>query len=88
MLCHRSLEDNQAIKVFLLQAVFIMFEDYAIDFGKRVGLKDSFFWRLVGLVWTIFALGVSLDSWLDSQLYHGMWVHPREYDFFGVGPKI
>jgi hypothetical protein len=88
MLCHRSLEDDKAIKVFLLQAVIIMVEDYVIDFGKRLGLRDSLFWRLAGLTWTVMALSISLESWFDSQLHHGMWVHVREQDFFGVGPKI
>jgi hypothetical protein len=88
MLVHRSMEDDNAMRVFLLQGVIIMVEDYVIDFGKRLGLKDSLFWRLVGAVWTVLAIGISLESWIGTQTGHGMWVHPREQDWFGVGPDI
>jgi hypothetical protein len=87
-LVHRSMEDDNAMRVFLLQGVIIMVEDYVIDFGKRLGLKDSLFWRLVGAVWTVLAIGISLESWIGTQTGHGMWVHPREQDWFGVGPDI
>ncbi|KZM18814.1 uncharacterized protein EKO05_0006641 [Ascochyta rabiei] len=88
MLYHGSFEDDRAIKVFLAQAVIIFFEDHLFEFGKRLGFKDSLFWRLVGLVWTILAVGASMESWTGSLLKYGLWVHEREQDWFGIGPKI
>jgi hypothetical protein len=88
MLCHGSLEEDGAFLAFLLQAPIILIEDHVISIGKSFGLRDSLFWRLVGFAWTILAIGVSLDSWIDSQLRHGMWVQAREPDWFGIGPRI
>ncbi|KAJ4340592.1 hypothetical protein N0V95_007467, partial [Ascochyta clinopodiicola] len=88
MLYHGSFEDDGAMKVFLGQAVIIFFEDHLIAFGKRLGFKDSLFWRLVGFVWTILAVGASMESWTGSLLNYGLWVHERELDWFGIGPKV
>ena len=88
MLVHRSFNDDRAIEVFLGQAVAIMIEDHVVDFGKSFGLKDSLVWRLVGFAWTVFFLGVSMQRWTGQILNHGMWVHDRAPDYFGVGPKL
>jgi hypothetical protein len=88
MLVHRSFEDDGAFVCFIGQAVIIMVEDHAIDLGKSLGLKDSAFWRLVGFAWTIFAIGASMQRWSSKTVGHGMWIHNREYDVFGIGPKI
>jgi len=87
MLCHASLEDDDAMRVFMYQAVLIFVEDHAIEFGKKCGIRDSRFWRAVGFVWTMLALGTSLQDWTSKSLGHGLWVHNRERDFFGLGPK-
>jgi hypothetical protein len=36
----------------------------------------------------VLAVGVSMESWTDLLLEHGLWVHDREVDWFGIGPKI
>ena len=87
MLCHACLEDDGASKSFLLQAVLIFLEDHIIALGKSFGLKDSAFWRVVGLCWTVLALGWSMQGWTGKTLRHGLWVHEREVDIFGIGPK-
>lgn len=87
MLTHASLDDDLAMKAFLSQAVIIFAEDHLIEVGKRCGLKDSIFWRVVGFVWTVFAIGSSLEMWTGKNLGHGLWVHDREVDIFGIGPK-
>lgn len=87
MLCHGSLNDDAAIQVFVAQAAIIFVEDHLIDIGKRVGLRDSLFWRLVGLIWTVVAVGVSTERWTGSLLEHGILMHDREPDWFGIGPK-
>jgi hypothetical protein len=87
MLCHASLNEDGAFKSFLLQAVVIFFEDHVIALGKRWGLRDSVFWRGVGLCWTVLAIGWSMEGWTGKLLRHGLWVHDREPDFFGIGPK-
>lgn len=87
MLVHRSPEDDAAFVVFLGQAVIIMIEDHIIDFGKTLGLRDSVVWRVVGFVWTMFVVGATLQKWSGSVIGHGMWIHERERDFFGIGPR-
>lgn len=87
MLCHRSLQNDDAMRVFMYQAVLIFVEDHVIDFGKRWGFRDSRFWRVVGFVWTMLAVGTSLQGWTSKTLGHGLWVHDREKDFFGLGPR-
>lgn len=87
MLCHASFEDDDAMRVFMYQAVLIFVEDHVIEFSKKCGVKDSRFWRVVGFAWTSVALGTSLQGWTSKSLGHGLWVHDREADFFGLGPK-
>lgn len=87
MLCHASLEDDSATKAFICQALLIFVEDHVVELGKRCGFRDSFFWRSVGFAWTVLAIGASLQSWTGKSLSHGLWVHDREKDFFGLGPK-
>ncbi|KAH8730509.1 membrane bound O-acyl transferase family-domain-containing protein [Phaeosphaeriaceae sp. PMI808] len=88
MLLHGSCEDDAAFAFFLGQASIIMIEDHIIDFGKKLGFKDSRFWRLVGFVWTIFVIGASTERWTGSLLGHGMWVHARKPDYFSFGPQV
>ncbi|KAF9698500.1 hypothetical protein EKO04_003829 [Ascochyta lentis] len=88
MLYHNSYEDDGAMKAFLAQAVIIFVEDHLVVFGKRAGLKDSAFWRLVGCVWTLLAIGASMEGWTGRLLKYGLWVHEREVDWFGIGPKL
>lgn len=87
MLCHASLNDDQAIKIFLFQAVIIFVEDHLIEFGRKSGLKDSVFWRTVGFGWVMLAVGASFEVWTGRLLRHGLWIHDREIDIFGIGPS-
>lgn len=87
MLTHASLEDDDAMKVFMCQALLIFVEDHAIEFGKKCGFRDSRFWRVVGFVWMAVAIGTSLQGWTSKSLGHGLWVHDREVDLFGLGPR-
>jgi hypothetical protein len=82
-----SFQDDEAIKVFLYQAVIILVEDHVVELGKKCGLRDTVFWRLVGYLWTALAVGTSLQSWTNLTISHGLWVHDREVDIFGIGPK-
>lgn len=88
MLVHRSFEDDTAFTFFFTQAFFIMIEDHIIDFGKSLGFKDSLVWRVVGLFWTVCMIGATCENWTGSVIRHGMWIHDREVDWFGIGPKI
>ena len=86
MLCHASFNNDGAFKVFLLQAVIIFVEDHLIELGKKCGLKDGLFWRVVGLCWIVLAVGSSFEDWTGKLLRHGLWIHGREVDIFGIGP--
>jgi hypothetical protein len=88
MLVHRSFEDDGAFVCFVGQAAIIMVEDHAIDLGKRLGFKDSVFWRVVGFTWTVFVIGASMENWCSRSVGQGIWVHARARDVFGIGPKI
>lgn len=87
VLCHASLDDNRAMRVFLSQAVIIFIEDHLIELGRRCGFRDGLFWRLVGFVWTVLAIGASLEQWTGELIGQGLFVHDREVDFFSIGPK-
>ena len=88
MLVHHSFEDDAVIAFFLLQIPAIMLEGYAIETGKRLGLRDSLLWRLTGLAWTVCVLGITGEKWVDKLVSHGLWIHVREVDWFGLAPKI
>jgi hypothetical protein len=88
MLVHRSFEDDGAFVCFVGQAAIIMAEDHVIDLGKRLGFKDSKFWRVVGFAWTVFAIGASMENWCSRSVVQGIWVHARARDVFGIGPSI
>ncbi|CAJ2511971.1 Uu.00g075960.m01.CDS01 [Anthostomella pinea] len=88
MLVHRSFEDDAAFGFFIGQAVIIMVEDHVIDFGKRLGLKDSLFWRLVGFCWTVFAIGASCERYTSKMIGNEIWVLDRAPDWFGIGPVV
>ncbi|KAH7075826.1 membrane bound O-acyl transferase family-domain-containing protein [Paraphoma chrysanthemicola] len=87
MVVHRSLDEDAAFATFIGQAVIIMAEDHVIALGKRLGLRDSAFWRLVGFAWTVLAIGASTERWTGKVVGHGMWVHDRKPDYFRIGPK-
>ncbi|KZO97794.1 hypothetical protein CALVIDRAFT_456784, partial [Calocera viscosa TUFC12733] len=42
---------NMTLLFFLLQATVIALEDFVVAFGKRMGIKDSWWVRLLGYVW-------------------------------------
>jgi hypothetical protein len=86
MLVHGSLDDDAAFAFFLGQAIVIFVEDHLIDLGKRIGFRDSVMWRLVGFIWTIFAVGAGTELWSTKAVGHGMWIHDRAYDILGIGP--
>jgi hypothetical protein len=88
MLVQRSFEDDGAFVCYVGQAVIIFLEDHIIDVGKKLGFKDSAAWRLVGFAWTIFAIGASLQAWTSNTVAHGVWIHDRARDVFGIGPKV
>lgn len=88
MFAHRSFNDDAAFRFFLGQAAIIMIEDHVIDFGKSLGLKDSAFWRLLGFAWTVVVLGAMSQIWTAPVVDHGMWIHDRGMDVFGIGPPV
>jgi hypothetical protein len=88
MLVHRSLEDDAAFTFFLGQAVIIFIEDHLIDLGKKLGFKHSAFWRIIGFVWTVLAVGAGTEPWSAKAIEHGIWIHSRALDVFRIGPQI
>jgi hypothetical protein len=88
MFVHGSFEDDAAFTFFLGQAAIILVEDHLIDLGKKLGFRDSAFWRIVGFVWTVLAIGAGTERWSAKQIGHGMWIHERALDIFGIGPQI
>ncbi|KAF2190399.1 hypothetical protein K469DRAFT_623462 [Zopfia rhizophila CBS 207.26] len=87
MLCNRSFEMNHEFAFFIAQAVIIMIEDHTIDFGRYIGLRDSIGWRLIGHVWCIAWVGLSSAPYSSAMISHGLWVHKRGLDVFGIGPQ-
>jgi hypothetical protein len=88
MFVHRSFEDDAAFIFFLGQAVIIFIEDHLIDIGKKLGFKDSVFWRIIGFVWTVLAVGAGTEPWSAKAIGHGIWIHDCALDLFGIGPQI
>jgi hypothetical protein len=88
MFVHGSFEDDAAFAFFLGQAAIIFIEDNVIDLGKRLGFRDSIFWRLVGFLWTVLAVGAGTELWSTRAVAHGIWIHDRAFDVFGIGPQI
>jgi len=88
MLVNCEFDDDGALWCFLLQAAIIMVEDHVIDLGKAMGFKDGLFWRVVGFVWMVGALGWSLEPWVGRNIARGVWVQNRELDLFGIGPVV
>ncbi|KAH7116819.1 membrane bound O-acyl transferase family-domain-containing protein [Dendryphion nanum] len=88
MLCHRSFDDDDAaFAVFMAQAVAIFIEDHVIEFGKRIGLRDSFTWRSVGYLWVVAWFGLSVIPYTSRGVSHGIWIHNKTHDYFGVGAR-
>lgn len=88
MLAHKSWNDDAAVIYFLLQATAIMVEDHVIDFGKYMGLKDSKLWRIVGYIWTISWFGFSTIIYTSGVVESEIWIHAKQVDLFGVGPRV
>lgn len=88
MLAHKSFDDDAAVLCFLLQATGIMVEDHVIDLGKYMGLRDSMAWRMVGYVWTISWFGLSTIMYTSRIVEAGIWIHAKQVDLFGVGPRV
>jgi len=80
--------NDGSVAFFMGQAAIIMLEDHVVDLGKKLGLRDSMQWRCVGLVWTVFAVGASFQRWSSTSVGHGMWIHDRRSDWFGIGPSV
>ncbi|KAH9874969.1 hypothetical protein J1614_004457 [Plenodomus biglobosus] len=88
MLTHGSFNDDASFALFMTQAAIIMVEDHIIEFGKKLGLKDSQFWRSVGFLWTVFILGATSEKWVGLLIENGTWIHDREVDWFKLGPQM
>lgn len=87
ILLERSWDDVGSMKFFLGQAAVIFVEDHVVALGKAMGLRDSWAWRVLGFLWTVVMVGWGSDAWFRRSLEHGLWVHDRTPDLFGVGPK-
>ncbi|KAF2787150.1 hypothetical protein K505DRAFT_329868 [Melanomma pulvis-pyrius CBS 109.77] len=88
MLVYKSwTKDNAAMACFLAQAAAIMFEDHVIDFGRYIGLRDSPVWRTMGYVWVLVWFGLSTIGYTSAILDSGLWIHAKQFDFFGIGPQ-
>ncbi|OCL05012.1 hypothetical protein AOQ84DRAFT_105058 [Glonium stellatum] len=83
----RSFVDNGEISFFLAQAVIILIEDHIIEFGRKLGARDSWIWRILGYLWIITWFGYSLRPWVSGGASKGIWVHRRSVDIFGIGPQ-
>ncbi|KIM45547.1 hypothetical protein M413DRAFT_442221 [Hebeloma cylindrosporum] len=57
-----------AITYFMLHACVITLEDMVIAVGKRMGLRESWRWRLVGYAWVVFIFTMLLPEWTDARL--------------------
>lgn len=56
-----------AISYFMMHACAITLEDMAIVLGKRMGLKESLGWKLVGYAWVAFIFTMLLPEWSDAR---------------------
>ncbi|KAI5886447.1 uncharacterized protein SCHCODRAFT_02641768 [Schizophyllum commune H4-8] len=57
---------SRALPFFLTQASAIMFERGVIHVAKKtLGLRDAWYWRVVGVLWTFTLLGATLPMWID-----------------------
>lgn len=60
MLTRRALHDGGWFAVLMLQAVAIMVEDYVILVGRKLGVRESVWWKWLGGVWVVLWVGWSL----------------------------
>ncbi|KAL1712582.1 hypothetical protein EV715DRAFT_296898 [Schizophyllum commune] len=56
---------SRALPFFLTQATAIIFERGVIHVAKALGLRDAWYWRVVGVLWTFTLLGATLPMWID-----------------------
>ncbi|KAI6044223.1 hypothetical protein EDC04DRAFT_2890002 [Pisolithus marmoratus] len=69
---------------FLLQPVGVLVEDAVMEVGKRMGLKEGAWTRMVGYVWVWMFIGFSSAFMLDG-LATAFWVGQRAGE--GIGAK-
>jgi len=68
------------MRFFLAQAVAIMVEDHVVEVGRRWGLRETWYWRAVGYVWTVGWFSYSLRDWIGRNVGMGSWEHARGND--------
>ncbi|KAL1672731.1 hypothetical protein EV122DRAFT_224064 [Schizophyllum commune] len=57
---------SRALPFFLTQATAIIFERGVIHVAKKtLSLRDAWYWRVVGVLWTFTLLGATLPMWID-----------------------
>ncbi|KAJ3982014.1 membrane bound O-acyl transferase family-domain-containing protein [Lentinula detonsa] len=69
---HRNFWAGGSLAFFLSQAVVIMIEDGVIALGKRAGVRDGTFIRLLGYFWTATWFAFCLPIWIDPYFHDGM----------------
>ncbi|EJU05269.1 hypothetical protein DACRYDRAFT_61705 [Dacryopinax primogenitus] len=62
-----------SILFFTLQAVCIACEDHVIIIGKRLGLKDTMWTRLIGYAWVVTWITLSNPIRAESLVHGGLW---------------
>ncbi|EUC28107.1 hypothetical protein COCCADRAFT_110011 [Bipolaris zeicola 26-R-13] len=87
MLVNQAWTDDGGFVFFMSQAVIILVEDHLIALGKKMGFRDNWMWRVVGLVWTVIMVGWPAEYWVSRHISYGIWVHQRSPDLLGIGPK-
>ncbi|KAH7556534.1 hypothetical protein J3E72DRAFT_383847 [Bipolaris maydis] len=87
MLVNKAWSDDGGFVFFISQAVIILVEDHLITLGKKMGFRDNWMWRMVGLVWVVIMVGWTAEYWVRRHISYGIWVHERSPDLLGIGPK-
>ncbi|EKM57183.1 uncharacterized protein PHACADRAFT_119470 [Phanerochaete carnosa HHB-10118-sp] len=57
---------------FPAQAAAITIEDFVVALGKRLGLRDSPWVRLIGYIWTVFWFSYSVPTFIDWAVQAGL----------------
>jgi hypothetical protein len=61
-----------ALKFFLAQPFIITVETFAIALGKRVGLQEGIFWRVIGYIWVQIWFALLIPVWIQPQIDVGL----------------
>ncbi|KIK64190.1 hypothetical protein GYMLUDRAFT_40475 [Collybiopsis luxurians FD-317 M1] len=69
---HRDFWAGGSLYFFVSQAVAITVEDGIIALGKKGGIQDSGYVRILGYVWTVSWFAFSLPVWLDPCVHDGV----------------